>query len=301
MGRACFRVAASIATSALRMRFADFSFFRTRLRLPILGLAVWLGNIAGGAWAHDDLEKRFADLFVQVEKHPDDPSLYYQLADLRCQHGDWAATLACLQEVERLAPGKYATEPLRGQAFALGGRPKEALESYDRFLTQHPESVRVYVFRARLKKEQGDAAGWLMDLESAVSRAAQPEPDLVIELAEALGASRRGADGVGYLDKAMEVVGTTPSLVKCAIGLELADGRYDAAINRVMRMERLAPRAEPWIAERARISTQAQRPEDARAAWEELLASIAMAPPAIRSSHAMNLLAEQARNGLAGR
>lgn len=250
------------------------------------------------AKAHEALEQRFSDLFAQVAKHPDDASLYYQLADLHVQHEDWAAALASVEVVERLAPNEYATEPLRGQALALAGEPQRAREAYDRFLAAHPESVRVLILRARLRNAQGEPEGWIEDLRAALARSAKPEPDLVIETVEALDKLGRPDEAIAQLDDGIRRLGSLPVFIERAVQWEVTHGRVDAALRRLAAMEKSALRPEPWIAQQARVLAQAGRDVEARSAWRALLASIEATPPSIRGSHAMNLLAEQARQGI---
>ena len=81
--------------------------------------------------------------------------------------------------------------------------------------------------------------------------------------------------------------------------MEIAAAQFDAALRRVDVARSTAARPEPWMVKRASILAQAGRLDESRAAWREIIAHLAALPDHERTSHAMSIIAEQARVALA--
>jgi tetratricopeptide (TPR) repeat protein len=254
---------------------------------------------AGPALGHGGFHERLAQLAVALEKSPNDPALHFELADVNGQHGDWQMALLNLDRAEELAPGKFPTSLLRGQAWLTGGQPGKAKTALDTLLAGQPEHARGRLLRARAAQRLGDAAGSLADYREALRRTPAPDPDLLQETAGALAAGGFPEEAVRVLAAGMEKLGPIPSLVLRAMEVEIATGNFDAALARVEALRKSAPRPEPWMARRASVLAQAGRIEESRAAWQALVTHLEALPNLERGSHAMSKLAEDARHALA--
>ncbi len=254
---------------------------------------------AGPALGHGGFHQRLAQLAVALEKSPNDPALHFELADVNGQHGDWQMALLNLDRVEELAPGKFPTSLLRGQAWLTGGQPGKAKTALDALLAGQPEHARGRLLRARAAQRLGDAAGSLADYREALRRTPAPDPDLLQETAGALAAGGFPEEAVRVLAAGMEKLGPIPSLVLRAMEVEIATGNFDAALARGEALRKSAPRPEPWMARRASVLAQAGRIEESRAAWQALVTHLEALPNLERGSHAMSKLAEDARHALA--
>ena len=254
---------------------------------------------AGPALGHGGFHQRLAQLAVALEKSPNDPALHFELADVNGQHGDWQMALLNLDRVEELAPGKFPTSLLRGQAWLTGGQPGKAKTALDALLAGQPEHARSRLLRARAAQRLGDAAGSLADYREALRRTPAPDPDLLQETAGALAAGGFPEEAVRVLAAGMEKLGPIPSLVLRAMEVEIATGNFDAALARGEALRKSAPRPEPWMARRASVLAQAGRIEESRAAWQALVTHLEALPNLERGSHAMSKLAEDARHALA--
>lgn len=254
---------------------------------------------AGPALGHGGFHQRLAQLAVALEKSPNDPALHFELADVNGQHGDWQMALLNLDRVEELAPGKFPTSLLRGQAWLTGGQPGKAKTALDALLAGQPEHARGRLLRARAAQRLGDAAGSLADYREALRRTPAPDPDLLQETAGALAAGGFPEEAVRVLAAGMEKLGPIPSLVLRAMEVEIATGNFDAALARVEALRKSAPRPEPWMARRASVLAQAGRIEESRAAWQALVTHLEALPNLERGAHAMSKLAEDARHALA--
>ena len=264
-----------------------------------LAAGLMLAALTGPAFGHGAYHDRLAQLAAELEKNPADARLHFELADLNGQHGDWQMSLLNLDRVEELAPGKYLTALLRGQAWLTGGQPAKAKKALDTLLAAHPECARAWLLRARAEQRLDDAAGSIADYREALRRTPVPEPDLVQETADALAAQGREKEAAQVLAAGIEKLGAVPSLVLRAMDLEIATKNFNAALTRIEALRRTAPRPEPWMARRASVLAQAGRIEESRAAWQALVDHLAALPNLERGSHAMSKLMQDARQALA--
>ena len=265
------------------------------LRIKLLAILCLLPALALG---HGALHEKIDNLRAAVAKKPDDAVLRRKLAAVYCAHGDWQQALGELERAELLAPDCPEVDLLRGQALLSGDRPAEAKKSIDEFLAVQPPNAQALRLRARafaeLKDPERSRADYRASLKLGVT-----DPDLVLESADALNANGHAEEAVQLLAAALAQVGEIPVLVRRAMELEISTGQFDSALKRVDRLQKFAPRPEPWMAKRASLLAQAGRVSESRAAWESLLAHLSELPNLERGSKPMNLLAEQARRALA--
>lgn len=265
--------------------------------MALASVALTLGSAT--AFGHGAYIERVARLMVALEQHPDDAALYLELADTRCEHEEWQLALEELDRADRLAPGKFPTDFFRGKAYLVGGKPAEARKALDRAIVREPANPSALTLRARAWAALGKSEESLTDYRAAWRTTAQPEPDLVQEVSDALMAQGHTEESLDILVVGMKKTGAVPGLVQLALDRERALGRFEDALARIDSLQRTAPRPEPWMAQRAALLAKAGRIADARAAWQALSDHLAALPNLERGSHAMSLLAEQARTALA--
>lgn len=260
-------------------------------------LALLLFPLRG--FGHGGLHELIDVQIKVVEKNPSDPGLRYELANLYAQHGDLQLALQNLDRVDELAPGKFMTDLLRGDAYLVARDFAKAKEALDQQLVSHPESVRAWLSRARAERALNQESASLADFREALKRSASPEPDLIQEVAAALAAGGYKDEAAQVLEAGLQRLGRIPSLVLRAVDLEIEEKNFDAALRRIEQAKKDAPRPEPWMARRAAVLTQAGRIEEARAAWKTLLTHLESLPERERASRAMTTLANEARTALA--
>jgi tetratricopeptide (TPR) repeat protein len=248
---------------------------------------------------HGGYHERIAYLTAEAKKNPSDPLLPLELANLHRQHGDLQLSLRNLDRVDAIAPGKFLTGLLRGEAWLEAGKFARAKEALDRQLVSHPESARAWLVRARAEQRMGQDTASLADYREALQRTASPEPDLVHEVAGALATQGHQKEAAEVLATGIEKLGKIPSLVLRALDLEIAMKDFDAALRRVEEAQKDAPRPEPWMARRAAVLAQAGRLEESRAAWKALAKHLDSLPDRERTSHAMSKLTKETRQALA--
>lgn len=255
----------------------------------------WMPTLAMGHGAFHDV---VAELTVALKKDPNDPALHFKLAAAYCDHGDWQVALDYLEKVEQLAPEKFPTDLVRGQSLLTGERAAEAKAALDRFLSIQPENAPALMLRARAQQRLGATEAALADFREAFRRSATPEADHVQEFINALVAKGLRDEASQTLAEAIAKLGPVPSLLLKALELDLAAGCFDEALSHIDTLQQSAARPEPWMERRAAVLEQAGRSDEARSAWQTLLAHIAGLPAIERGSYGMRLLAEKAQRAL---
>lgn len=274
---------------AIVVRRHSSPFVRTALAF------LFAAGVLHGHGAYDEELKRTDE---QIAANPADGQHWFRRGFLNVLHGEWQTAMVDLEHADRLEPGKYATDWLRGQALMAGGKFDAAKSVLDDFLSAHPDHGGALTTRARVldKLEQHEAA--LADFRASLMKTPNPEPDLVIEVAEALVARKLTEEAADLIDAHLKRMTQSPGLVMKALELEITLGRVDAALSRVDAMQKTAPRPEPWMAKRAAVLAQCGRAEDAKAAWTALRDHILALPNLERGSHSMSRLLEDAQTAL---
>jgi len=273
---------------------------RTSLaRLTALTLALILAQ-TGAVLGHGGFHERIDYLTKALENTPSDPVVRFELANLQAQHGDTELALRNLDKIDALAPGKFPTDLIRGEAYFVARDFAKAKQALDRQLTSHPETGRAWVLRARVERELGEQAASIADYREALKRTTSPEPDLFQELADALSTANQKREAVEVLAAGIERLGKIPSLVLRALDLEIETKNFDAALRRIEQAQQDAPRPEPWMARRASVLARAGRIEESRAAWKKLIEHLDSLPDQERKSRAMSQLRDEARAASAG-
>lgn len=276
---------------------AQSNFLGAVRRLQALGSLLLLLQ-AGSVLGHGGYHERIAQLTAETKKNPSDPLLRFELANLHGQHGDLQLSLQNLDRVDALAPGKFLTDLLRGEAFFVAGKWSRAKEALDRQVASHPECARAWLVRARAEQRMAQDTPSLADYREALKRTPSPDPDLVQEVAGALATHSCETEAAQVLATGIERLGKIPSLVLPALDLEVKLKNFDAALRRVEDAQKDAPRPEPWMARRASVLEQAGRIEESRAAWRALAQHLHSLPERERTSNAMNKLTEETRQAL---
>lgn len=239
----------------------------------------------------EKISKRLADA-------PDDAALRFQLALAHSEHEEWQL---CLEEVDRidaLAPGKFNTGWLRGLSLHQAGRNKEAKEELDRFLQSKPGHAEALFDRARTSLALGDATSAAGDAMKALELAPRSSVEKWIFSADCLQAAGRTEEAADQLAVALKKRGKDPLLFRQALALDIDLQRWDTALERIEELRKLAPKPEPWMAERAHVLGRAGRADESRRSWQSLLDHLQRLPGLERGS-ALNLeLAARSRSAL---
>jgi tetratricopeptide (TPR) repeat protein len=248
--------------------------------------------------AHGGFHERMQQLVAAIERNPQDARSHFELAEIFCQHGDWAFALASADSADERQPGRFPTDLVRGEALLGAGQPAKAKIALDRFVAAHPDNARARLLRARATTAISGIEAALGDFRAAAVATAHREPDHAREAAAALTRCGHRDEAINILARAIDHFGAEPGLLRDALELEVAAGKWPPALTRVAALQASAPRPEPWMARRAEILTLAGRPAEARAAWTTFLAHLESLPNLERGSRPLTELALRAQAAL---
>ena len=253
---------------------------------------------------HEAIEKQIQDLNRRIAETPQDAVLFLRRGELHRVHEDWDAAAADYQTARRLDPGLLAVDLCLGRMLFEQGRPRQAREALDRFLSRRPEDVEGLRLRGRVLARLGRPADAVADYRRALAIAppGTMDPDAYLELAEVLSASsdRKGREAaLEALDRGMKDLGPIVSLALPAVDLEVDLGRFEDALKRLDAATPKSGRRESWLLKRGEILQRAGRMQEAEGAYREVLKQVAALPEGRRASPAVQEIESQARSRLA--
>jgi tetratricopeptide (TPR) repeat protein len=259
---------------------------------------------AGPAVAHGPLDEQITALTERIERDPYDAKLYLRRGELLGEHGEPEAALADFDRADRLDPGLSAAAHARGTLLFRVGRLAEAKLALDRFLAVQPDNPDALSTRARAHAGLGRPGNAVADYTSAIrarQKRADAVPDDYLERARLLAGwgSEHTLEALRGLDEGIAQLGPLVSLELCAIDLELAAGRRDAALARLAVVAAQSPRKEQWLVRQAEILEEAGRSVEARLAYEQAAGALEVLPSRHRRTRATLELERRVQEALA--
>jgi tetratricopeptide (TPR) repeat protein len=249
------------------------------------------------ALGHGPIDDTLRRTTRDLAERPLDANLWLQRAELHRVHGDVEAAAKDLERASALAPEQLELDYHRGRQLLDRNEFELAEKAFARFLQKVPDHVAGHSLHAEAllgigrRREAADA------LARAIS--IRPSSGLYLARARTLADAGEAEMALRTLDRAAETLGPVPSLGHYAIDLELAESRFDAALNRLDRLHAGATRRDSWLMERATILERAGRSEQAHASYTAVLAVISDLPSSRRSAPATLSLESLAREGVA--
>jgi tetratricopeptide (TPR) repeat protein len=279
---------------------------RTRSIIDSCGLGVcvvlaliWL---AVPAWSHPAIDAQIEDLTAMIEESPTDANLFLRRGELHRIHRDWPKAEADYRASLELDPQLVIADYCLGRLRLDAGDPAGARAHLDRYLKQRPTDPEALAARARALNALGKHVEAAKDFTGAIDNSANdsPRPEYFLERARALEAAGPShiAEALTGLDDGVDRLGEIITLQLFAVDLELARSNYEGALRRLDLISARSVRQEPWLVRKATILEAAGRNEDARAAYEQTLASINSLPSSRRNNKAVTRLENEAREAL---
>jgi len=257
---------------------------------------------ASAGMAHAGLHESITGVSAQIERAPMDAGLYLQRGELYRQHQDWDAALADYETALRLAPGLSEAEFGRARMFFEAGWKRSAETLLSEFVRKHPEHARAHQKLAQLYARQNDHRREAEEYALAAQYSATVTPELYLAQARALAASGNEhlKAAIQVLDAGMERLGgCIPTLQNEAADMEIRLGRYDAALERLHKVQQQSTRKEHWLARRGAILVMAGHRAEARQVYRQALQAAGRVAPARRQTPMAGELEREIRTALA--
>jgi len=265
---------------------------RTATASPLLlaALLAWCPP----ALAHGDLHDQIEAVTAQLRSRPH-AELFHKRGELRRAHGEYAAALVDYARALRLDDRLNVVYLSRGRALLEAGRAARAIASLSRFLLLHPDHEQALLLRARARAQLRRHAEAEADFAALLARAADPIPDLFLESAANLASSGQHEQALAVVEAGLGRLGALVVLEHAALELELALGRWPAALARIDRLLAAAARKESLLARKAEILELTGDAAAAAAVRSAALAQLVALPRSKREVPAMQRLEQALR------
>src|SRR3954464_10945281 len=135
---------------------------------------------------HGDMHLQIQEVTKELEKQPRNAPLYLKRAELFRSHGDFDSANADLDRVAVLEPKMEVLPLARGRLYYEVNWPQSAKMALDYFLRAHTNHVEALTLRARCLVKLGQRLDGVRDYTRAIEWAADPQPELYLERAQAL-------------------------------------------------------------------------------------------------------------------
>ena len=206
---------------------------------------------------HHDIE-RVAALLVD---HPDCSELYLQRAYYHRLEGDLFAALSDLHHAWQRDPTDSTIALETALTLSGLGEYSRAMEQIDQFFLSGGSSARGFVERARLKIQDGDCDGAILDFNSAIEL--KPDVEVFVERGEIQERLGRWNDAaVGYREGLLKTEGAHV-LNAALIRTEIARAQYDAALAIIEEEIQKAAVPAEWNLQKAEVLKAAGRNTEA--------------------------------------
>ena len=253
------------------------------------------------ACAHGDVHLRILALTRQIEAATNNPArLYLERGELQREHGLWEAAGADYDRAAQLDPDLPGVDLCRAKLLADRGQLEAARAMFDQALQRSPDDGECFVGRARVLVKLGQRPAAIADFWRGLERLREPQPEYVVELAQALTAEGQVEEALRALDEGIRKLGPIVPLQGYALDLELGRKNNDAALARIETILARALRKENWFARRGDILLEVGRTAEARKSYEAALAAVNRLPGRLQQGPAMVKLQAHVNAALAG-
>ena len=252
------------------------------------------------AFGHGDPHEQVEALNTILEQNPDHVASLLERADIYRRHRHFKEALEDLNRVRLLSPSNTTVHYVTGLTLLEQGEFNEAETALQIFISQSPSSPRGYLALGKVFSQQKRHLNAAQAYELAIENQSTPTPDHYLARAQAYREA-----GKPYLSKALEgleegieLIGPLITFRRLAIEIEIDQGHYQSAIDRVDSILHDVDRKETWLVKKANVLHSIGRDEEAR--LEFLLAerAIELLPKRTRESPAIRALRETIRKNL---
>lgn len=259
--------------------------------------ALVLAALPVAVGAHPGARERLELLSQEIAADPSDAELYLRRGQVYHHEDRWDAALADYQRAAELGIDPDLADLARGETLQQAGRPAQARGYLDRLLARRPDHPRALLLRGRALSTLGRAAAAADDYSRALDLSPRASPDFYLEVVRALRRAKRDGEALKRTDEGLERLGPLSVLAAAAIDIEVANGRYERALERLDRIAAGSGFAERWLVRRAEILELRGSPEEACEAFEAALEALERRPENRRSTRILRQLEQRARDG----
>ena len=273
---------------------------RTRLGLPVLLVVATLLPLSVDA--HPGIDEQIAELDKSIVGTPTDATLYLRRGESYRIHRNWKQAESDYRHALKLDPDLVIVQQCIGRMMLESDRAAEAIKPLETYLAKRSNDTKTLALLSRaylnLGKNLEAAQSYTRTLATVTD--GRPRPEYYLERARALVAAgpKHIDKTLAGLDEGLKTLNYPVTLQLYAIELEIDHLRYDSALTRLDQIASGSARKETWLIRRGEILEKAQRPEQAREAYQGALDAIAALPESRIRNRAVERLLAQATAGV---
>lgn len=246
------------------------------------------------ALGHGDPHEQVEALNAILEKDPDHIASLLERADIYRKHRHFEEALEDLNRVRLLSPSNTTVHYLTGLTLHEQGEFKEAETALQIFINRSPSSPRGYVALAKVFSQQERHLNAAQAYELAIEYQSTPTPDHYLARAQAYREAGRPylSKALEGLEEGIELIGPLITFRRLAIEIEIDQGHYQNAINRVDSILHDVDRKETWLVKKASVLHSIGRHEEAKQQFLLAERAIELLPNRTKKSPAIRALRE---------
>ena len=247
------------------------------------------------AHSHGNLHEQIAKISKQIKAHPDSALLYFKRGQLHHQHGDLQLSLKDLKKTRKLQPDFSEVNYDLAEVLADMSKPKKALSSIQKFITDYPQSMKAYLNRARIYTMFGKHSLATSDYQVAIKLSVQPLPEYYLLLSESLiqGKVADHQAAIKCLQDGKKRLGFIITLQNRMIDIELLRQQYTSALSLIDETLAQLNRKEKWLVKKAEVLAQAGKIQEAIQTYNIALREIKQLPQRHKNApHTKELLTD---------
>ncbi len=245
-------------------------------RVALVLITVWAQNAA----AHTDIDTRLASVSRELERRPNDYSLYLMRGELRRHSQDWLGAEADFARADQLGSAKVRDqlELYRARLFEEAGQGRRAVAELDTYIARHPEHIDALRIRALAYAQMGAFNEAIADYTRLTGVDAARSPELWLERARLWVRIGRIDAAVASIDDATVKFGPLVTLVEFAVNAEIGRHAYEAALDRMEKLPSSLAETPEWLWRRGKLLEQLGRSDDAAHAYARVRKAILNLP-----------------------
>lgn len=211
--------------------------------------------LASTAFGHGDTHERIETLNALLKTDPGHVDYLLERADIHRRHRNFDEALDDLNSAKVLAPTNDTVFYLIGLTLFERGDFDAAENALHTFIGRSPSNLRGHLAIAKVYTQQNRHVHAAREYELVISHQSTPNPDHYIARARSYmdAGTPHLMQALQGLEEGIALIGPLITFRRLAIEIEIAQGNYQSAIDRVDSILQDVDRKETWLVKKANI------------------------------------------------
>jgi len=234
--------------------------------------------LIGPAFSHPGQHEQLQHISRSIAQSPDAQDLYIKRGGIYSAGNEYEPAIADFDRAAQLGPPVMVAFE-RGVLYYRMGEYSRAIAYLDQYIQHFPKAIAAYEYRARCKRDAGNYAGAVDDLNRYFELHENPHPGNYISAATMLDEMGKTDEALKVLDAGLDKTALTPQLQRYAIKLELENHQPENAITRLETLRKPLKENPQWKLEMAELLLLVNRPAEAETLLTEVKAELSELRP----------------------